>query len=143
YADFRKYINVPSKGKNILGFLLLYWGAPRGTAPYLLLPSNGWDTYTNTARGYVQGRFRSINMLYSEVEYRYRITRNGLLGGVFFVNAATYSEPGDGQYKYVYPAIGTGLRVKLNKDSNTNLLIDFAFGLKHSNGFYLDVGEIF
>jgi hypothetical protein len=82
-------------------------------------------------------------MLYSEVEYRYRITKNGLLGGVLFVNAATYSEPGDGKYKYVYPAIGTGLRVQLNKDSNTNLLIDFAFGLKHSNGFYLDVGEIF
>ncbi len=143
YADFRKYINLPSKGKNILGFWLFYWGAPQGTAPYLLLPSNGWDTYTNTARGYVQGRFRSINMLYSEVEYRYRITKNGLLGGVFFVNAATYSEPGDGKYKYVYPAIGTGLRVKLNKDSNTNLLIDFAFGLKQSNGFYLDVGEIF
>jgi len=143
YADFRKYINLPTKGKNILGFWLFYWGAPRGTAPYLLLPSNGWDTYTNTARGYVQGRFRSINMLYSEVEYRYKITKNGLLGGVVFMNAATYSEPGDGKYKYVYPAVGAGLRVKLNKDSNTNLLIDFAIGLKHSNGFYLDVGEIF
>ncbi|WP_018344972.1 BamA/TamA family outer membrane protein [Cytophaga aurantiaca] len=143
YADFRKYIQLPSKGKNILGFWLFYWGAPKGTAPYLLLPSNGWDTYTNTARGYVQGRFRSINMLYAEAEYRYRITKNGLLGGVLFVNAATYSEPGNGKYKYVYPAVGAGLRVKLNKDSNTNLLIDFAIGLKHSNGFYLDVGEIF
>jgi outer membrane protein assembly factor BamA len=143
YADFRKYINLPTKGKNILGFWLFYWGAPKGTAPYLLLPSNGWDTYTNTARGYVQGRFRSINMLYSEIEYRYKITANGLLGGVVFVNAATYSEPGNGKYKYIYPAVGAGLRIKLNKNSNTNLLIDFAIGLKHSNGFYLDVGEIF
>jgi hypothetical protein len=143
YADYRKYIQLPSKGKNILGFWFFYWGAPIGQTPYLLLPSNGWDTYANTARGYVQGRFRSSNMLYSEAEYRYRITKNGLLGGVVFVNAATYSEPGSGQYKYVYPAVGAGLRIKLNKKSNTNLVIDFAVGLNRSNGFYLDVGEVF
>lgn len=143
YADFRKYIYLPTRGKNILAFWYLYWGAPQGTAPYLLLPSNCWDTYTNTTRGYVQGRYRSMNMHYGEVEYRYGITKNGLLGGVVFANAAMYAEPGNGKYQYINPAVGTGLRVKLNKESNTRLNIDFAFGLHHSNGFYLDVGEAF
>ena len=143
YADFRKYFCVSPKKKNILALWFLYWGVPKGEAPYLLLPSNAWDSYCNTSRGYIQGRFRSKNMLYAEAEYRYKITNNGLIGGVIFANAASYSEPGSGKYKYIYPAVGAGLRVKLNKDSNTNLVIDFAMGIKHSNGFYLDVGEIF
>ena len=143
YADFRKYFCFSQKKKNILALWFLYWGVPKGDAPYLLLPSNAWDSYCNTGRGYVQGRFRSKNMLYAEAEYRYKITANGLIGGVIFANAASYSEVGSGKYKYIYPAVGAGLRVKLNKNSNTNLVIDFAMGIKHSNGFYLDVGEIF
>lgn len=144
YADFRKYIFLPRKmEKNVLGFWLLYWGIVRGNPPYLLLPSNGWDTYTSSGRGYVQGRFRAKHMVTFETEYRYRISRNGLLGGVVFANASTYSESPSGKFQSVNPSIGTGFRIKLNKTSDTNLIVDFAFGLPSSKGFYLDVGEIF
>ena len=143
YADFRKYIFVPGKmQKNILGFWLLYWGVTGGTSPYLLLPSNGWDNHTSSGRGYEQGRFRGKHMISIETEYRYRISRNGLLGGVVFTNATTFPEK-SGRIETVNPAIGAGLRIKLNKTSNTNLIIDFALGLNNNKGFYLDVGEIF
>jgi len=144
YLDLRKYLYLPSKSKkNILAFWLLYWGITRGQAPYFLLPSNSWDTYTSSVRGYVQGRFRSKHMVAFETEYRYGITRNGLLGGVVFANVSSYAEPNGGKMKYVNPAVGAGLRIKLNKTSNTNLMIDFAFGLPTYHGLYVDVGEIF
>jgi hypothetical protein len=144
YVDFRKYLYMPSKAKkNVLGFWLFYWGITKGRAPYFLLPSNGWDTYTSSGRGYVQGRFRGRHMVSFETEYRYGISRNGLLGGVLFANASSYEEPDGSGMKYVNPAVGLGFRVKLNKTSDTNLIIDFAFGLPPNRGFYLDVGEIF
>lgn len=144
YADVRKYFYVPNKKKqNILAFWLFYWGVTRGTPPYLLLPSNGWDTYTSSGRGYIQGRYRSPKMIYFETEYRYRISRNGLLGGVVFTNVASYAEMDGSGFKYLNPAIGAGFRIKLNKTSQTNLIIDFAYGLNNNKGFYLDVGEIF
>lgn len=145
YVDFRKYLYLPAKKeKNLLCFWLFYWGITRGEyVPYLLLPSNGWDTYTSSGRGYVQGRYRSRQMLSFETEYRYRISRNGLLGGVLFTNVATYSEPETGNFQYLNPAVGFGFRVKLNKTSQTNLIVDFALGLNQNKGFYLDVGEIF
>jgi hypothetical protein len=57
----------------------------------LLLPSTGWDDQFNTGRGYIQGRFRGKNMVKLEGEYRYRITRNGLIGGVVFANVENFS----------------------------------------------------
>lgn len=144
YVDFRKYLYLPSKSKkNVLGFWLFYWGITKGQAPYFLLPSNSWDTYTSSSRGYVQGRFRSKHMVAFETEYRYGISRNGLLGGVVFANASSYAEPDGSGMKYVNPSVGAGLRIKLNKTSNTNLIMDFAIGLPPNKGFYLDVGEIF
>ena len=39
----------------------------------------------------VQGRFRGTAEIYAEAEWRFRITDNGLLGGVVFANAETFS----------------------------------------------------
>ena len=63
----------------------------KGNPPYLDLPSTGWDSYNNTGRGYVQGRYRGKDLMYLESEYRFGITRNGLFGGVVFANAETVS----------------------------------------------------
>ena len=87
-AQFRVYAplddDVP---RNVLGFWLYYRGITSGAAPYLALPSIGWDQKNRTGRGYVQGRWRGTQELYGEVEWRFRITNNGLLGGVVFANA--------------------------------------------------------
>lgn len=142
--DLRKYIRLPGSSRNVLAFWSYDWFTPgNGRPPYLLLPSTGWDPYSNTARGYIQGRFRGMNMLYLESEYRFGITSNGLLGGVVFANAQSFSQPGSGQYQYIAPGYGGGIRISLNKFSRTNLCVDYGWGIHGSGGFFVNLGEVF
>ena len=142
--DARKYIPLPAGNHNVLAFWSYDWFTlGNGHPPYLLLPSTGWDPYSNTGRGYIQGRYRSLNMLYLESEYRFGITGNGLLGGVVFANAQSFTQPGSNQYTYVQPGYGLGLRISLNKFSRTNLCIDYGWGTHDSQGFFVNLGEVF
>lgn len=141
--DFRKYIKIPNNSKNILAFWTYNWFTLSGNPPYLDLPSTGWDSHANTGRGYIQGRFRGRNMLYLETEYRYNLTRNGLLGGVVFTNVESFTEEKSGKFEKLLPAAGAGLRIKLNKYSNTNISIDYAFGIGGSQGVFFNLGEVF
>jgi outer membrane protein assembly factor BamA len=141
--DIRKYFHLPAGSQNILAFWNYDWLTPSGKPPYLDLPATGWDTYNNTGRGYIQGRFRSLNMLYLETEYRFVITRNGLFGGVLFANAQSFSNyPGNG-LDMLWPAFGGGLRIKVNKHSNTNIAVDYGIGIDGSKGFFVNLGEVF
>jgi hypothetical protein len=142
-VDARKYFTV-GHTNNVLAFWTYNWLVLKGNPPYLDLPSTSWDTYTNTGRGYIQGRFRSRQMLYFESEFRFHITRNGLLGGVTFLNAQSFSQwPGNFNFQYVQPAAGLGLRVKLNKTSKTNIDIDYGWGLGGSSGLFVNIAEVF
>lgn len=141
-ADFRKYIKLPGRRRNILAIWNYYW-LSFGHTPYLLLPSTGWDAFVNTGRGYIQGRFRGKHMLYLESEYRFDILRNGLLGAVVFANAESFSEEKTNKFEVIAPGAGAGIRIKLNKYSGTNLAIDYAFGLNGSRGFFVNLGEVF
>jgi hypothetical protein len=140
--DLRKYIR-PGKSENILAFWSYSWFTFNGTAPYLDLPSTGWDAYSNMGRGYIQSRLRGKNLLYLETEYRFALTRNGLLGGVVFANAQSVTDWPSNKFQMVYPAVGAGIRVKINKKSNTNMSIDYAIGLNGSNGIFINLGEVF
>jgi outer membrane protein assembly factor BamA len=141
--DTRKYITFSGRAKNTLAFWSLDWLTLKGTPPYLLLPSTGWDDQYNTGRGYIQGRFRGNNMFYFETEYRYKISRNGLLGGVLFGNLQHFSGELSDQYTHLLPGYGAGIRIKLNKHSGANLCIDYAFGQNGSNGVFVNLGEVF
>jgi hypothetical protein len=147
--DARKYIplpvgDIPAWDHNVLAFWSYDWFTlGNGHPPYLLLPSTGWDPYSNTGRGYIQGRYRSLNMLYLESEYRFGITGNGLLGGVVFANAQSFTQPGSDEYTYLQPGYGVGLRISLNKFSRTNLCIDYGWGTHGSQGFFVNLGEVF
>ena len=139
--DVRKYFNFPRGSKNTLALWSFNWLTPAGDPNYLFLPSTGWDDQYNTGRGYVQSRFRGYNMTYFESEYRYRISHNGLIGGVVFFNVEHFSgnlKP----YDDFLTGYGGGLRIKLNKKSGANLCLDYGFG-KGSNGFYVNLGEVF
>ncbi|MEI7703426.1 MAG: BamA/TamA family outer membrane protein [Deltaproteobacteria bacterium] len=156
-AQFRAYVplsdDVP---RNVLGFWLFYRGISSGAAPYLTLPSIGWDQKNRTGRGYVQGRWRGTQELYGEVEWRFRITNNGLLGGVVFANAETFASPAFqatgpgwsygsekvGLMQFIRPAGGVGLRFMMNRDSRTNVSLDFALG-ESSFGVWFNAGEYF
>lgn len=141
--DLRKYIPFPASSRNVLAIWNYDWFTTGGKPPYLMLPSVGWDANSNTGRGYVQGRYRGRNMLYLETEYRFGITHNGLLGGVVFANASSFSEPATNHFETIAPGWGTGIRIKLNKFSRTNVAIDYAFGLNGSKGFFVNLGEVF
>jgi hypothetical protein len=141
--DLRKYIKLSPESNNVLAFWSYDWLTLSGNPPYLLLPNTGGDPYSNTGRGYIQGRFRGKDMLYVEGEYRFAITRNGLLGGVLFANAESFSEQTAPNFSVISPGYGAGIRIKLNKFSGTNLGLDYGFGANGSGGFFVNLGEVF
>ena len=142
--DCRKYLKIFASPKNVLALWSFNWlTLGNSKPPYLLLPSTGWDDFYNTGRGYIQSRFRAKNMIYAEAEYRFGILNNGLLGGVVFGNVQSFSRNIATQLSLLAPGFGAGLRVKLNKSSNTNLCIDYGFGMNGSKGLFLNLGEVF
>jgi outer membrane protein assembly factor BamA len=141
--DVRKYFKFPANSNNVLAFWSYDWLTPGGKPPYLDLPSTGWDQYNNTGRGYIQGRFRGKNMLYLESEYRFGITNNGLLGGVVFANAESFSNYPSNDFDAIWPAVGVGLRIKVNKHSKANIALDYGWGADGSHGLFVNIGEVF
>jgi hypothetical protein len=144
YIDLRKYLPLNPANKNqqnTLAFWSYFWTILGGNAPYLDLPSIGWDPYNRSGEGIDQNRYRGKSLFYLESEYRRDITANGLLGFVAFANVNTVSGSGS-LFKSWHPAAGTGLRVKFNKGSNTNIGMDYAFSKGYS-AIILNVGESF
>lgn len=141
YLDGRKYFSFSQQRHKVLGFWFLYWGT-YGDVPYLNLPGTGMDNTGRSGRGYPLGRYRGKQMLYGEAEYRFDITANGMWGGVVFTNVQSYTEYETDKFQYIKPAIGTGIRLKFDKRSNTNLTLDFAVG-KDSYNIRVNLGEFF
>ena len=142
-VDARKYISFPAKSWNLLTFWTYNWFSFNGKTPYLDLPSTYWDSFENQGRGYIQGRFRGQNLISFETEYRFNLTRNRFLGGVVFSNVHSVSQMGSTRFNVFYPAVGTGIRIKINKYTNTNLAIDYAIGINGSDGIFINLGEVF
>jgi hypothetical protein len=146
YLEGRAYHNLRDfQNPYILAFWFMADLALSGKAPYMSLPSIGWDKYNATGRGYIQGRFRGSSMLYFEFSNRINLTKNGLLGIAVFANANTFSDADTGQnlLDYINPAGGIGLRIKFDSRSRTNLCIDYAVGKYKSSGIFLSLGEFF
>jgi hypothetical protein len=138
--DLRKYFRVSPDNYNILAL----WAITEftsGSVPYLDLPATGSDTYNNFGRGYAEQRFRGKDLLYLEGEYRFGIMKNGFLGGVVFANGETFSGLNN-SFQKIAPAAGVGLRIKINKHSDTNVCLDYAYGV-NSRGLFVNLGEMF
>lgn len=142
-VEFRKYISLSKYPRNVLAFWSWNEFTYGGKVPYFDLPSTGWDEYSNSGRGFIQGRFRGSDMVYLEGEDRFDILRNGLLGGVVFCNAEAVPNFPSNRFETIHVGKGIGLRIKLNKYSDTNLCIDYGWGDDGSRGFAFNVGEIF
>ncbi|TAF96418.1 MAG: hypothetical protein EAZ47_02430 [Bacteroidetes bacterium] len=140
-VDTRKYLPVGKK--NILAFWGMGWFTFNSPAPYLELPSTGWDATGNKGRGYMQARFRGQNLLYLESEYRFSLTQNGFLGAVVFANAQSVTDWPSNRFTRIHPGGGSGLRIKLNKKSATNLAVDYAIGAGGSRGLFINLTEVF
>jgi hypothetical protein len=141
WSDFRAYPNIPFGSRHTLAIWNQVWLA-YGEAPYLDLPAIGWDTYGKTGRGYVQGRLRASDQIYTEFEYRYTLTQDGLWGAVGFANF-TISTLSSGAFGPLDPGYGFGLRMKFIKRTRTNLTVDFGWGNAASSGIYFGTQEYF
>jgi outer membrane protein assembly factor BamA len=141
YLDARKYFRLNSAKRKIIAVSGFYWGAD-GMVPYLNLPGTQLEFTGRSGRGYAWGRFRGKQMLYLESEYRFDISKNGLFGAVLFANAQSLSDEATNEFTAINPAGGFGARIKFNKESETNLTLDFGFG-QNSFGFYIGLGEFF
>ena len=144
FVDVRKYISLQKDWQhqqNVLAFWSYVWTVFDDGAPYLDLPAIGWDPYNRSGRGIDQNRYRGRTLYYFETEYRRDITRNGLFGFVLFANINTVSGSGT-LFNSWHPAAGTGLRIKFNKGSKTNIGIDYGFSKGYSS-ITLNLGETF
>jgi outer membrane protein assembly factor BamA len=142
-CDFRTYISLNKNHRHLLALWNYDWFTFNNHAPYLDLPATGWDDIGSTGRGYVQSRYRGKNFLYLEAEYRFIILRDGFLGGVVFANIESVTDYPSDRFTTVAPAWGAGLRVKLNKNSGSNICFDYGIGLHHSQGLTVNIGEVF
>ena len=142
--DGRYFLGLSSSTpRHVLAFWS--WGSIllNANVPYLALPAIGWDTYNRSGRGYIQGRYRGLSMIYNEAEYRYPISANGLLGGTVFLNATTASNYSHSLFDNTTMGFGAGLRLQLDKRARTNLTVDFGFGADRSSGIYFNLQESF
>lgn len=141
--DARKYLPFPKHSNNMLAFWTYNVFTLSGKAPYLDIPYTASDRNLNTGRGFIQGRFRGEKLCFAESEYRFGITENGFIGAVVFANMHTVSEPLNKRFQEIKAGYGAGIRIKLNKHSNTNVAIDYAFGQGGSHGIFMNLGEVF
>lgn len=156
YVELRTYRPLSAENpRNVLAAWVIVDAVVTGAVPYLDLPAIGYDTRGRSGRAFAAGRFRGTALAYGEVEWRFPITGNGLLGGVLFTNATTaarpavdepslgYSEPGLRLFQTVKMAGGAGLRVLVDRQARMNVVADVAWGAGGSSGVYLSMGETF
>jgi outer membrane protein assembly factor BamA len=145
FTEYRGFLPVSRNTSKVLGFWFWQSLQTSGQQPYLSLPSITWDMYNRSGRGYIQGRIRGENFAYAESEYRFPLTKNGLLSGVAFANISTASNNSIKQklYSEFAAGYGIGLRIKMDKRTNTNLAIDYGRGRNGSNGIYFNLQETF
>lgn len=144
-TDFRKYWSLSEENpEHVLAFW--HWGSYliSGDLPFLELPGTGKDGSARSGRGYTVGFFKGPRYFYSEVEYRFPITRNKFISGVtFFHVQTTDNELGTKLMEHWQPGGGAGLRILFNKHTRTNLCVDYAFGKFGARGLFLGLNESF
>ncbi|MEO5683960.1 MAG: BamA/TamA family outer membrane protein [Chitinophagaceae bacterium] len=142
YVDVRKYIPFSRKDQNVLAIWTYLWTTLGSHSPYLSLPATGWDTNQRSGRGFYNRRYTGKTLWYLETEYRKQLSANGLFGFVVFANLNSVTEPDKRQFAYLHPAAGAGLRIKFNKNSGTNIGLDYGVS-KGFKAIYISLGEAF
>ena len=142
FVDVRKYFPLSKTDHKLLATRMYYWTVTKGDPPYLNLPTIGWDIYGRSGRGFDLNRYRGKGLIYTEAEYRSDLTKDGLLGFTVFANVNTATEPEAYKFAYLHPAAGVGLRIKFNKNSGSNIALDFGIS-KGFKSLTLNLGEAF
>lgn len=147
-TELRKYWGLSRVNReHILAYW--FWGSYllNGDLPYLELPGTGSDQTNRLGRGYTIGRFKGQSFMYSELEYRFPLTKNKLFSGVVFANAQTASAQRRindiNLGEFVEPGGGVGLRILFNKYTRSNLCVDYGIGSYGAKGIFVGLNEVF
>ncbi|MGB9906358.1 MAG: BamA/TamA family outer membrane protein [Candidatus Saccharicenans sp.] len=109
-----------------------------GEVPFYKLARLGGDSLL---RGFYYGRFRDLNLLAFQAEYRFPVWKR--LGAVVFGAMGSLANRfRDISWDGLKYSAGFGLRFKIIPKENANLRVDFAFG-PGNYGIYLKAGEAF
>jgi hypothetical protein len=143
--DTRTYFRLSRDARHRLGIWLFGNLVTEGEAPYFDLPATSMDVYGRSGRGYVEGRFRGQRLAYGELEYRWTVTRDGLLGVVAFLNTETLSNEDTGEKLCDSFATGAGIgaRLMMDKRSRTNITVDIGRGRDGKLRVYFGIREAF
>lgn len=156
WLEYRDYISINKRvPRNILAFWLYSSISASGQLPYMGLPALGWDQSSKSGRAYPQGRFRGENLFYSEIEYRFQLPirlkiplinkERNHIGAVLFANmtTASASDLNVQLFDYLKMGGGAGLRFIMNKNTRTNIAIDYGFGADNKGAIYFGLNEYF
>jgi hypothetical protein len=143
YLDARAFL--PLRGQtDTIAFWAFAW-TTSGQTPYLLLPAIGADPERRSGRGYIEARHVGRDLLYGEIEYRFRIWE--FLGGVVGANvhsASDRAQPEGGPiFETWSPAVSAGLRAMLDRRSQSSLVFDVAVTARGNVGVYVNANEAF
>lgn len=110
-----------------------------GDVPFQMIPRLGGQ---NMMRGFVDNKYRDKHYAAFQGEYRFPIYSR--IGGAVF---GSVGEIASGVTKFnlenLKSAVGTGLRVNLDKSQHMNLRIDFAYSSDEKINFYIGILEAF
>ena len=134
--DLRKYIPVV---RNQVLALQLFSFNNVGDVPLRSLASFGGS---NRMRGYYDGRYKDMNQMVVQAEYRFPVYRRFsavVFGGTGSV-ARDFNDYSLNDLRYSY---GGGIRYALDKKEKLNIRIDYGIGQGKNSGLYLQLGEAF
>ena len=137
--DLRRYFKVldAKVGPHVLGFQTIAQ-VNSGQPPFNQYSLIGGH---RMLRGYWEGRYRDLNMLESQIEYRGWMTRK--VGFVAFIGAGNVFHDWDGIFVGgLKPSYGGGLRYAFDAEQRINGRLDVAFG-RDTSSFYVQLGEAF
>lgn len=138
--DIRTYISPWEYRRDVIAFHLLTRFAS-GDVPITELSLLGG---ARNARGYQRGRYRDLNIIATQLEYRWQVKKG--MGLVFFTEVGEvfndFEQLNSRNLKY---GLGAGIRFRILKKEDLNLRFDYGIGLGHQlqSNFYLGIAEAF
>ena len=139
--DFRTF--KAFNPETVVGFNINYQTVQGSRAPFYLMPQLGND---QMMRGYYTGRYRDVNLLAAQAEFRYRF--NPRFGVVGFVGGGTVYSNRNLKLSGLKPSLGGGFRYFFDVERGLSIRLDYGVGEKQSmekrqTGFYISLGEAF
>ncbi len=133
--DARKYFSLG--GEQVIA-LQAFGHFNTRQVPYRMMGTIGNESYF---RGYYFGRFRDIHAATFQAEWRKPVW--GPVGIVVFAGAGNVSADLNGLSSRVKPMVGGGIRVKAIPREKVNVRLDYAWGEKGIQAFYITLNEAF